>query len=158
MNWSCGKSLAMTIVALGLAAGLSGCGPETAKPVAAAVPAAPAIDPDLFVGKWGLASYHKEEDRARTETAARAQCNKPYVIAKGPTGGLMMHVADTAEPQELFIKSADGKNYIGPQGPPGVAEDREIVSFDKGVLVTAWMDPDTANRYGTMVYTRCKTK
>ena len=158
MGWRCGKSLAMATMTLGLAAALSGCASQPMTPTAAAPPPAPAIDPNALVGKWGLASYHKEEDRARTEVAARGQCNKPYVIGKGQTGGVMMHAADTAEPSEMFIKSADGKNYLGPVGPPGIAEDREIVSFDKGILVTSWMDPDTANRYGTMVYARCKTK
>ena len=27
-----------------------------------------------LVGRWGLAAYHKPEDRARTEAAARGQC------------------------------------------------------------------------------------
>ena len=49
----------------------------------------------------------------------------------------------------------DGKNYIGPDGDAGVPQDREIVSFDGRVLVTRYVDPDAANRYGNMVYVRC---
>jgi hypothetical protein len=159
MRRSLGKFLAAPIMVFGIGALLSGCASEPATPVApASAPAAPSIAADSLVGKWGLASYHNEADRARTETAARGQCNKPYVIGKGQAGGVMMHVADQTEPQEMFVKPAEGRNFLGPAGPPGVAQDLEILSFDKGVLVMSWMDPDTASRYGTMVYARCKTK
>ena len=116
----------------------------------------PAFPPQNIVGRWGLAAYHKPEDRVRTENAARGQCRQPYVIGKGPTGGVIMHLADEATPQELRVKgSRSGKNYIGPAGPPGGPQDREIVSFDGRVLTTKFMDPDAATRYGTMVYVRC---
>ena len=159
MKPSLGKFLAAPMMVLGVAAALSGCGGQAPPPAApASAAAAPTIAADSLVGKWGLASYHNEADRARTETAARGQCNKPYVIGKGQTGGVMMHVADQTEPQEMFVKPAEGRNFLGPVGPPGIAQDLEILSFDKGVLVMNWMDPDTASRYGTMVYARCKGK
>jgi hypothetical protein len=67
-----------------------------------------------------------------------------------------MHLADQATPQELQLKgSHGGKNYIGPAGPPGAPEDREVISFDGRVLITRFVDPDAANRYGNMVYVRC---
>jgi hypothetical protein len=109
-----------------------------------------------FVGRWGFTSYQKEADRARTINTARGLCKTPYVIAKGPGGGVMMHLADERQPSELRLKgSASGKNYIGPDGDSGVPQDREIVSFDGRVLVTRYVDPDAANRYGNMVYVRC---
>jgi hypothetical protein len=109
-----------------------------------------------FVGRWGFTSYQKEADRARTINTARGLCRSPYVIAKGPGGGVMMHLADERQPSELRLKgSADGKNYIGPDGDAGLPQDREIVSFDGRVLVTRYIDPDAANRYGNMVYVRC---
>ena len=109
-----------------------------------------------FVGRWGFTSYQKEADRARTINTARGLCRTPYVIAKGPSGGVMMHLADERQPSELRLKgSPNGKNYIGPDGDAGVAQDREIVSFDGRVLVTRYVDPDAANRYGNMVYVRC---
>jgi len=109
-----------------------------------------------FVGRWGFTSYQKEADRARTINTARGLCKTPYVIAKGPGGGVMMHLADERQPSELRLKgSASGKNYIGPDGDAGVPQDREIVSFDGRVLVTRYVDPDAANRYGNMVYVRC---
>jgi hypothetical protein len=112
-----------------------------------------------FVGRWGFTSYQKEADRARTINTARGLCRSPYVIAKGPGGGVMMHLADDRQPTELRLKgSPDGKNYIGPEGDAGVAQDREIVSFDGRVLVTRYVDPDAANRYGNMVYVRCAPK
>ena len=54
--------------------------------------------PEEVVGRWGFTSYHREQDRARTEAAARGQCKQPYVIARGPNGGVMMHLAPTAWP------------------------------------------------------------
>ncbi len=112
-----------------------------------------------FVGRWGYTSYQKEADRARTINTARGLCRSPYVIAKGPGGGVMMHLADDRQPSELRLKgSPEGKNYIGPEGPAGEAQDREIVSFDGRVLITRYVDPDAANRYGNMVYVRCAPK
>jgi hypothetical protein len=112
-----------------------------------------------FVGRWGYTSYQKEADRARTINTARGLCKSPYVIAKGPGGGVMMHLADDRQPTELRLKgSPEGKNFIGPDGDAGVAQDREIVSFDGRVLVTRYVDPDAANRYGNMVYVRCAPK
>jgi len=112
--------------------------------------------PEEFVGRWGFTSYQKEADRARTINTARGLCRSPYVIAKGPSGGIMMHLADERQPSELRLKgSPEGKNYIGPDGDAGIPQDREIVSFDGRVLVTRYVDPDAANRYGNMVYVRC---
>jgi hypothetical protein len=124
-------------------------GPEIAPPPANIAAA------DL-VGNWGLASYHNEGDRPRTETAARGQCTKPYVIGRGPTGGVVMHLADAPQPRELRLKGGPaGKAYIGPEGPAGDMQDREILSFDGRVLVTRFLDPEVGGRYGTMVYVRC---
>lgn len=137
---------------------LSGFGgssePPPAPAAGASVPSK--FTPEEFVGRWGFTSYHREQDRARTEAAARGQCRSPYVISRGPNGGIMMHLADQRQPSELQLKgSPSGKNFIGPPGEAGVAEDREIVSFDGRVLITRFVDPDAANRYGNMVYVRC---
>jgi hypothetical protein len=114
------------------------------------------IRADEIVGRWGLASFQNPNDRARTEAAARAQCKQPYVIGAGTSGGVVMHLADQATPQELRLKgSPSGKNYIGPPGPAGGEQDREIVSFDGRVLITRFTDKDAATRYGNMVYVRC---
>jgi len=111
---------------------------------------------DELVGKWGLAAYNNPNDRARTEKMALAQCKQPYTIGAGTSGGVVMHLADQATPQELRVKgSSSGKNYIGPAGPPGGEQDREIVSFDGRVLITRFVDKDAATRYQTMVYVRC---
>ena len=111
---------------------------------------------DEIVGRWGLASFQNPNDRARTEAAARAQCKQPYVIGAGTSGGVVMHLADQATPQELRLKgSPSGKNYIGPAGPTPGEQDREIVSFDGRVLITRFIDKDAAVRYGNMVYIRC---
>ena len=110
-----------------------------------------------IVGRWGYAAYHRPEDRARTETAARGQCRQAVVINQGPTGGVMMYLADQAELQELRLKGGPGgKNYIGPAGEPaGGPQDREIVSFDGRVMVLRFSNPEIDGRYGTGVYVRC---
>ena len=134
--------------------GLSQSGPAPEPGVAPEMPAS--IRSDEIVGRWGLASYQNPNDRARTEAAAKGQCKQPYVIGAGTSGGVIMHLADEATPQELRLKgSPGGKNYIGPPGPAGGEQDREIVSFDGRVLVTRFIDKDAAVRYGNMVYVRC---
>lgn len=127
---------------------------ETPPPPAPELPAS--IRADEIVGRWGLASYMNPADRTRTENAARGQCKNPYIIGAGTSGGVIMHLADEATPQELRLKgSPSGKNYIGPAGPAGGEKDREIVSFDGRILVTRFIDKDAAVRYGNMVYIRC---
>ncbi len=149
----CGGALALTGL---LAAFLAGCG-ETPAPTPAIV--APSINADQLVGKWGLASYHKDEDRARTMKEAAAQCNKPYVINKGPNGGLMMYLADQKELSEVVLKAGpSGQTYLGPPGDAGTADDRIVTNVDPNSFTTIWVDPDNASRYGTMVYERCGVK
>jgi len=137
----------------------SSSGPSVA-PEPGVAPDMPAtIRSDEIVGRWGLASYQNPNDRARTEAMARTQCKQPYVITAGSAGGVVMHLADQATPQELRLKgSPSGKNYIGPPGPTPGEQDREIVSFDGRVLVTRFIDKDAATRYGNMVYVRCAAR
>jgi hypothetical protein len=152
------SAMAMSLGACGSFSGFGGFSSST--PAAPEAPMeremAASIRADEIVGRWGLASYQNPNDRARTEAAARGQCKQPYVIGAGSSGGVIMHLADEATPQELRLKgSPGGKNYIGPSGPAGGEKDREIVSFDGRVLVTRFIDPDAATRYGNMVYVRC---
>lgn len=135
------------------AAFLAGCASE---PPPAPIVTAPAITSDQLVGKWGLASYHRDSDRDRTIKEAKSQCNKPYVIDKGPSGGVMMYLADQKEKSELVLKAGkDGVTYLGPPGDAGTADDRQISNIDANSFTTIWVDPDNAGRYGTMVYERC---
>ena len=135
------------------AAFLAGCASE---PPPAPIVTAPAITSDQLVGKWGLASYHRDSDRDRTIKEAKSQCNKPYVIDKGPSGGVMMYLADQKEKSELVLKAGkDGVTYLGPPGDAGTADDRTVSNIDANSFTTIWVDPDNAGRYGTMVYERC---
>ena len=156
-NLGIASALALLLAACGsmsLPSLSSSSAPAPEPGVAPDVPAT--IRSDEIVGRWGLASYQNPNDRARTEAAAKAQCKQPYVIGAGASGGVVMHLADQATPQELRLKgSASGKNYIGPPGPAGGELDREIVSFDGRVMVTRFIDKDAATRYGNMVYVRC---
>ena len=122
-------------------------------------PPAVGLSPDDLVGRWGLASYQREGDRARTITQARAQCQNAYVIGRGTHGGVTMHLPDQRQQSELRTKGGpDGKRYIGPDGPVGDAGDREVTSFDGKVMVLRWLDPEVASRYGNMVYVRCSAR
>ncbi len=126
-------------------------------PAPAPMPEIPAtIRPEEVVGRWGYGSFHNDADRARTEAAARSQCGQPVVINRGPNGGIMMYLADSAQLQELYLKgAAGGRNFIGPPGPAGGPQDREVVSFDGRVMVLRWINPEVQTRYGTGAYVRC---
>ena len=152
---------ARLLVAAGLAAALAACatGPEPAPlPAEPQRPAAlpPPFAPEELVGRWGFASYHKEDDRGRTERAAQGQCRNPYNIGRAPGGGIMMHPADQPQQVEMRVKgSQGGKTYIGPEPWPGAPTDREVVSFDGRVLVLKWLESEVQGRYGNGVYVRC---
>jgi hypothetical protein len=155
-----GLGAALCVVAGGLL--LSACasqGPSGGMEMAPA--AAPMIPPKIraeeITGRWGLAAYHKDTDRARTEAAARNGCKQPVVISMGPTGGVMMYLPDSSKLEELRMKGAPGdKTYIGVANePPGAGQDREILSFDGRVMITRFPDPEISGRYGTSVYVRC---
>ena len=136
-----------------LSAFVVGCA-ETPPPAPAIV--GPAIGADQLVGNWGFAAYHKDTDRARTIKEAAAQCNRPYVISKGPNGGVMMNLADQKELSELVLKAgANGQTFLGPPGDAGTADDRIVSNVDPNSFTTVWVDPDNASRYGTSVYVRC---
>lgn len=147
--------------AFGLALSLAGCtgtlpsltGTSPPPPSAPALPAS--IQPDEIVGRWGLGAYHRPEDRARTEAAARGQCKQPYVINRSSTGVAMLGY-DSPQVQDMLLKgSQEGKNYIGPTPEAGGPGDREVVSFDGRVLILRWIEPEVAGRYGTMILVRC---
>src|SRR6202158_4137856 len=115
---------------------LSACSPTPTAPAASPVFAPqPELPPRVraaeIVGRYGYASYHDAKDRARTEANARGQCKQPFVIGQGPSGGVMMYLADATTPQELRLKGTQsGKDYIGPAGETPGPQDREILSFD----------------------------
>lgn len=148
-----GGALALGVLAAALLAGCAG------EPAPAPVVSAPAVSADQLIGKWGLASYHRDTDRDRTIKEAKSQCHNPYVITKGPTGGVMMYLADQKDKSELVTKAGkDGVTYLGPPGDAGTADDRMISNIDANSFTTIWVDPDNASRYGTMVYVRCGAK
>src|SRR5437588_7278531 len=139
--------------------GLSACSTTQQEPTPAALPQPeiPArVRPTEIIGRWGYAAYHKPEDRTRTEANARGQCKQPFVIGQGPSGGVMMYLADSPQLQELRLKgSPAGRDYIGPAGQTPGSQDREIVSFDGRVMVLKYVDPEVDGRYGTGIFVRC---
>jgi hypothetical protein len=149
------KALPVIVTSASFAAFLFLGGCQTVERSAPVAPAARTLPSDPLVGKWGLAAYHRDTDRPRTEKEAHAQCSNAYVIAKGPNGGVMMHLADEKEKTEIVLKSGGGKTYLGPAGEAPLAEDREVLSIEPNVLIMRYMDPDVAARYGTSIYVRC---
>src|ERR671934_1230566 len=146
------RSFSWSLIALSALAA-AGCSTTQGPQVAASGPPEPEIPARVrateIVGRWGYAAYHKPEDRARTEANARGQCKQPYVIGQGPSGGVMMYLADSAQLQELRLKgSQSGRDYVGPAGQTPGPQDREIVSFDGRVLVLRYVDPEVDGRYG----------
>ena len=151
------------LIVLPMLAGCSSSGTITNPfaPRAAAPPPPPLIVPpsvhaEEIVGRWGLAAYHREQDRLRTEAAARVRCSNPYPIDASATGGVVMYGHDNSQKQEMILKgSPEGKTYVGPGTGLVPAEDREIVSFDGRVMILKWVDPEVDSRYGNMVLVRC---
>jgi hypothetical protein len=149
--------LRLAAVALALSACSTNPPPVETTPAPAMAPEIPStIRPEEIVGRWGYGAYHNEADRARTEAAARGQCGQPVLINRGPNGGVMMYLADSAQLQELYLKGGPGgRNYVGPPGPAGGPQDREVVAFDGRAIVLRWINPEVQTRYGTGVYVRC---
>jgi hypothetical protein len=153
----------LATTAVMLAACSSTNNPFGSNPFASSAPQAPttplpppSLRAEQIVGRWGLASYHRDQDRVRTEAAARGQCNQAYVIAASPSGGVMMLGHDNPAVQDMAIKgSYENKTYIGPGPTPASGDDREVVSFEGNVLILKWVDPEVAGRYGNMVLVRC---
>jgi hypothetical protein len=147
------------LIVAGIAAlSTTGCTSTTdAVPASAVGLAAPAaFGRERLLGRWGIASFHNDKDRKRTEGEARAQCNLPYTVSKGPTDGVMMHVADDPKLYELRLKgSAAGRTYLGFEAPAGDPQDREILSATDNLMTMRFVDPEVHRRYGTFVYVRC---
>ena len=115
----------------------------------------PRWHPEDIVGRWGMAAYHRDQDRARTKVETRDQCAQPFLIDRSSGGNVLMLGHDNPQLQEMILKgSTEGKTYIGP-GPYLGIEDREVVSFDGKVLILKWVNPEVAGRYGNMVLARC---
>jgi hypothetical protein len=59
-----------------------------------------------IVGRWGLAAYHRDQDRARTIVAARDQCTQAFLIDRSPGGNILMLGHDNPQLQEMIVKVA----------------------------------------------------
>ena len=134
----------------------AGCATAPGEASRSSVSAPAAFARERLVGRWGIASYHADKDKPRTEREAKAQCSLPYTIAKGPTDGVMMHVADDPKLYELKLKGdTSGRTYLGFEAPPGDLQDREILSSTDSLMLMRFVDPNAHRRYGTFVYVRC---
>lgn len=150
-----------SLFVFGIALTLGGClssGDEQRGQQVVASAAAPShIGVEKLIGSWGIASFHTEKDRKRTEAQAKAGCSQPYVIRKGAEDGVMMHAADDPKLYELRLKAGSGgRTFLGFEAPPGDLQDREILSATDSMLVMRFVDPDAHRRYGTFIYVRCR--
>ena len=126
-GWRSLQRLRAPCLAAALAALTAGCAgmmdtiaPSAPAPSPSIASAPPAFPVETLVGNWGVASFRDEKDRKRTENMARAQCKLPYRIVRGPTDGVMMHVADDTQLYELTLKGTrDGRTFLGFNAPPG---------------------------------------
>jgi hypothetical protein len=151
------------LLVFGIAMTLGGCLSGGDEPragqtqVASAITAPTHIGVEKLIGSWGIASFHTEKDRKRTEAQAKAGCSQPYVIRKGPEDGVMMHAADDPKLYELRLKAGPGgRTFLGFEAPAGDPQDREILSATDSMLVMRFVDPDAHRRYGTFIYVRCR--
>jgi hypothetical protein len=150
------QRLSTALILALLAPALGGCATGGGSEPAPGSSLPTAFQPQDIVGRWGIGVYLKDEDRARTELAAANQCNQPYVIALGPTGGVMMHLGAQDKPEELRVKGGPGgKTYIGPAGESSSWLDREVISYDGRTMLLRWADPKVRDTYGTTIYVRC---
>jgi hypothetical protein len=151
-----GPRVATMLVGAAALLAIAGCASVTERigPSVQPVPSVNITTEDLF-GNWGLGSFRDAADMPRTINEARRYCNNPYVISRGPNNGAMMYLADQTQQSELVLKNSGGRVYLGPPGPAGTPKDRQITSFENGVMVAPWVDPGVTARYGTMVFVRC---
>ncbi len=85
----------------------------------------PSLRADEITGRWGYSAYHRDADRGRTEAAARAGCNQPYIIERSASGGVLMLGHDNPATVDMTIKASyDNKTYIGPGPTPKGNDDR----------------------------------
>src|SRR5260370_1635195 len=82
------------ILAVGSPAGGGFSNPFTTAAAPSPPPPPPVVPPGVraeeIVGRWGLASYHREQDRPRTAVAAKSQCTQPYKIEPSPPGSVIL--------------------------------------------------------------------
>ena len=118
--------------------------------VSSVVPAL-ALRAQDMVGRWGVASYFSQKDAAATQAAAHSACGEPYSIRAGTHGGVMMYSAFSGKPVELAI---EGNRLVAPAAHQGL-DDRIILSGNGRGFVLQYVSPESAQRYGTMVFVRC---
>ncbi len=152
--------LAASILLTGLAACTSTSPTTSLQPQAAAPtpppPAVVQITTASLPGNYGLASYHRAEDRERTLKQAKIACRNPYKMTAGANGGVVMHAPGQPGPAEFFVKKDNaGRSYIGPKGEAAGPNDQRVLSYDNGTLVTEWTSGRLKTVYGTMVYVPC---
>src|SRR5882762_1940568 len=64
----------------------------------------PGVRAEEIVGRWGLASHHREQGRPRTDVAAESQCAQAYKGDPSSAGRVMMLARDNPQVQEMNVK------------------------------------------------------
>src|SRR6516225_12162890 len=95
---------------------LSGCDlnplSSSPPPGVPAVTMPPRWRPEDIVGRWGMAAYHRDQDRARTIVEARDQCAQPFLIDRSPGGNILVLGHDSRGPAQAACRdmSAPGES------------------------------------------------
>ena len=101
------------------------------------VPATPSkIAAERLVGRWGVAAYHQDSARQRTEVEARRQCSNPYTIKAGQNGGVMMHLADQSEAAPAAQPTSDPPEWLRLLPTVKLSQFRTILSPSNGSALT----------------------
>ena len=91
----------------------------------------PTIRPDDIIGCWGYAAYYNDADWPRIEAAARGLCGQPIEIRLGPTGGVIMPVANQPQSQEVKGRSSRQELYWPSRSDDWRAGQRDRVFSDR---------------------------
>jgi hypothetical protein len=105
-----------------------------------------------LVGRWGVAAYWNISDAQPTTQRARAACNQPYVITRGPKGGAVMFEPFDGKRREMVIS---GRQIMAAEGADNRTT-KTIQSWDGQVMVFTYDDDEAKRKYGNMVFARCR--
>jgi hypothetical protein len=103
-----------------------------------------------LVGRWGVAAYWNAADAAKIQGAARSACSQPYVITRGPGGGVMMFESFEGRPREMQVR---GNQIVASSGD--ARQTKDITSWNGSMLVFNYVDEEAKRKYGNMVFVKC---
>ena len=83
----------------------------------------------------------------------RSVAPKDVSVEIGPATSV--HIAIRFIKGDRRNSTPDDRVIVRGQEGAVLQQDRMVVSFENGILIADWLDPNTRERYGTMVLARC---